>query len=424
MNRSTQTIRTLTILVSLLMILVIHSIPLAGQTKGVVKTGADRLLTEYASRIAGKRIGLITNHTAMLSNGRHLADALAGWKDTKLVVLFGPEHGIRGDAPDGRTVNDTIDVKTGVRVYSLYGKVNKPTPEMLKDVDVLIFDIQDVGARFYTFISTLFLTMEAAAEHHIPYIVLDRPNPITGMLVEGPVRVDSLKSFVGWAPMPISHGLTVGELATMANNERWFPNAINAELTVITMTGWERSMWYDQTGLAWVKPSPNMVSLNTAIVYPGLCLLEGTNVSEGRGTERPFETIGAPWINADSLAATLNSAGLSGVAFTAVSFTPKDIPGMAVNTKYKGRNCNGVQLTITDREHFWPVRTGLTILQKITALYTDSLVYRERGFDRLAGTPVIRTMLREGKSAIEIEKSWQNEHIRLLEQRRKAFLYH
>ncbi|MBP9212897.1 MAG: DUF1343 domain-containing protein, partial [Bacteroidetes bacterium] len=254
------------------MLIILLSISfLTAQDRSTVKTGADLLFEKHSSRINGKRVGLITNHTALLSNGKHLADALKDDPNVTLTALFGPEHGIRGDAPDGRTIRDTIDVKTGVPVYSLYGKISKPTPEMLKNVDVLIFDIQDVGARFYTFISTMYLCMEAAAEQKIPYIVLDRPNPINGILVEGPVRLDSLKSFVGWGPMPISHGLTVGELATMANSERWLSNGIVADLFVVPMEGWKRSQWYDQTNLRWVSPSPNMVSLNTAIVYPGLC---------------------------------------------------------------------------------------------------------------------------------------------------------
>lgn len=389
-----------------------------------VTVGADLLFTANTKLIDGKRVGLITNHTALLSNGKHLADALKEYPKTTLTVLFGPEHGIRGDAPDGKKVNDTIDARTGVPVISLYGKINKPTPEMLKNVDVLIFDIQDVGARFYTFISTMFLCMEAAAENNIPFIVLDRPNPITGLLVEGPVRLDSLKTFVGWAPMPVTHGMTVGELATMANYERWFPKGLNADLKVIKMEGWDRSLWYDQTSLTWVSPSPNMVSLATATVYPGLCLIEGTNVSEGRGTDSPFEMIGAPWINGKVLTEALNGSKLAGVTFSEASFIPSEIPGKASSPKFNGKKCSGIRITVTDRNAFRPFRTGLTILQQITTLYKDSLVFRDRGFDRLSGTPVIRTMLQAGKSASEIEKIWTKELTDFLDSRRKALLYH
>lgn len=393
------------------------------QQERTVTVGADRLFTFYTKLIDGKRVGLVTNHTAVLSNGKHIADVLHEYSGTTLTALFGPEHGIRGDAPDGRTIRDTIDARTGVPVYSLYGKINKPTPEMLKNVDVLIFDIQDVGARFYTFISTMFLAMEAAAEQRIPFIVLDRPNPITGTRVEGPLRVDSLKTFVGWAPVPIAHGMTVGELATMANKERWLKDGHQAMLTVITMEGWKRSQWFEQSGLPWVKPSPNMMTVNTAAVYPGMCLFEGVNVSEGRGTQLPFEQIGAPWIDGNRLAKELNARGLPGVRFEAVAFTPEEIPGTASNPKYKGRECRGVRLTVTDRASFASVRTGISVLQAIRTLHSDSLTIRERGFDRLAGTPIIREMLLRGASAMEIEQQWQKELAEFRNRRAASLLY-
>jgi uncharacterized protein YbbC (DUF1343 family) len=388
-----------------------------------VKTGADILFEKRTELIDGKRVALITNHTAMLSNGKHLADALSEYRKTTLVVLFGPEHGIRGDAPDGRTVHDTIDAKTGVPVYSLYGKINKPTPEMLKDVDVMIFDIQDVGSRFYTFISTMFLGMEAAADHNIHFIVLDRPNPVTGSNVEGPIRVDSLKTFVGWVPIPIAHGMTVGELAVMANVNGWLKDRKPVKLTVVKMEGWKRSQWYDETRLPWIKPSPNMSTLNTAIVYPGMCLIEGVNVSEGRGTSHPFETVGAPWIDGTQLAKALNAARLPGVKFEPTSFTPAEIPNVAANPKYKGKVCGGVTLTVTDRRKFKAVRTGVTVVHTIHAMYPDSLVFRDRGFDRLAGTPVIREMIQQGKSVNEIERTWGDELKQFLQQRKKILLY-
>ncbi|NUN70675.1 MAG: DUF1343 domain-containing protein [Bacteroidetes bacterium] len=406
-----------TILIILLSVTILSS-----QQKGVT-TGADLLFSRHAALIDGKRIGLVTNHTAVLADGRHLADALASRNGTTLAVLFGPEHGIRGDAPDGRTIRDTIDAVTSAPVYSLYGKINKPTPEMLKGVDVLVFDIQDVGARFYTFISTMFLAMEAAAEQKIPFIVLDRPNPITGTRVEGPLRVDSLKTFVGWVPVPIAHGMTVGELATMANKERWLKDGIQASLTVVSMEGWSRTQWYEQTGLGWIKPSPNMVSVGTAVVYPGMCLFEGVNVSEGRGTMAPFEQIGAPWIDGAVLAKELNSRKLPGVTFAPVQFTPEEIPGTASNPKYKGRSCGGVRLTVTDRASFASVRTGVTVVHAIRSLYRDSLTFRDRGFDRLAGTPVIREMLLKGASVAEIELQWEKELAAFRQRRAASLLY-
>ena len=257
---------------------------LAACQKPVV-VGADVLIHQREDLIKGKRIGLVTNHSGLLANGEHIADALHQMSDVTLVALYGPEHGVRGDTT-GPLQNGT-DPGTGVPVYSLYGATYKPTPEMLKGVEVLVFDIQDVGARFYTYISTLGNVMSAAAENHIPIIVLDRPNPVTGLYVDGPVLEDSLKSFVGYAPIPIAYGMTMGELAEMYNGEGWLDNGVKAELTVVRLQNWKRSMWYDQTGLRWVRLSPNMPTLNTAIPYTGTCLVEGINVSEGRGTDRP-----------------------------------------------------------------------------------------------------------------------------------------
>ncbi len=388
-----------------------------------VKTGADVLLEQRTDLIDGKRVGVITNHSAILSNGTHLADALHQYKKTTLVALFGPEHGVRGDAPDGRTIRDTVDVKTGVPVYSLYGKINKPTPEMLNNVDVLIFDVQDVGARFYTYISTMFLAMEAAAENGIHFVVLDRPNPITGISVEGPIRVDSLKTFVGWVPIPIAHGMTVGELAVMANTSGWLKDRQKAKLSVVKMENWKRSFWFDQTALPWVNPSPNMKTLATATVYPGLCLIEGINVSEGRGTERPFEQIGAPWLNGKELSTLLNAQKLPGVTFAPAEFTPQEIPNVASNPKYRGRLCSGVSMTVTDRKKFRPVLSGIAVVWGIHRLHPDSLKFRDRGFDRLAGTPAVREQIQSGKHFREIADGWKTETEEFKKQRQGVLLY-
>jgi uncharacterized protein YbbC (DUF1343 family) len=387
-----------------------------------VKAGADLLFEQHSGLINGKRIGLVTNHTARLADGRHLADALHALPGVTLTALFGPEHGIRGDAPDGRTITDSVDATTGVKVYSLYGKVSKPTPAMLKDVDVLIFDIQDVGARFYTFISTLFLTMEAAAENNIPFIVLDRPNPIGGVYCDGPIRLDSLKSFVGWAPMPIAHGLTVGELAEMANGEGWLKDRVKARLTVVTMEGWKRELYYDDLSLAWVKPSPNMRTVATAIVYPGACLIEGTNVSEGRGTEKPFETIGAPWIDPDSLSHALNAQSLPGVVFEPAVFTPHEIAGVS-SPKFKDTECRGVFIRVTDRRAFSPVTAGIAVVSAIHAMYPTRMTFRDKGFDRLAGTPLVRTMILHDRSVEEIAAWWRPQADAFSKLRQQYFLY-
>jgi uncharacterized protein YbbC (DUF1343 family) len=388
---------------------------------GQVKTGADLLFQRYFQLIDGKRVGLVTNHSALLSDGRHLADALFEDSRTKLVALFGPEHGIRGDAPDGKSIQGGRDAKTGVPVYSLYGAINKPTAAMLKDVDVLIFDIQDVGVRFYTYVSTMSYAMEAAAEHKIPFVVLDRPDPIRGVWVEGFVREDSLRSFVGLQPIPIAYGMTIGELAEMFNGEGWLKDGVKADLTVVKMEGWKRTMWYDQTGLRWVKPSPSMTTLSTAVVYPGTCFIEGTNLSEGRGTDHPFEYIGAPFVDGRRWADALNSSRLRGVRFEPVEFTPRSLQNITIHPKYEGMRCSGIYLDVTDRDLYEPVKTGVCILSTARQLFPDSLKWRGRYLDLLSGTSKLRSSIDSGMSPDKIVGMWKGE-IEKFKQIRKRYL--
>jgi uncharacterized protein YbbC (DUF1343 family) len=372
-----------------------------------VKTGADLLFEKHLDLIQGKNVGLVTNHSALLSGGKHLADALHEDTRTRLVVLFGPEHGVRGDAPAGATIGNDIDKKTGVPAYSLYGAVNKPTKEMLRGVDVLIFDLQDVGARFYTFISTLSYAMEAAAENNIPFVVLDRPNPIRGTWVEGFNRLDSLRSFVGLHPIVIAHGMTIGELATMYNGEGWLKNGIKANLTVVKMDGWTRGMWYDQTGLKiWMKPSPNLPTLQSCVAYPGTCLFEGVNISEGRGTDKPFEKIGAPYIDGETWAKALNQHGLKGVVFEPITFSTRSIDNVVQHPKFEGQKCGGVFLKVTDRDVFEPVKTAVYMLSTAKQLYPDSMKWRERSIDRLSGTPQFRKAVDSGMAPQKIVEMW------------------
>jgi uncharacterized protein YbbC (DUF1343 family) len=389
-----------------------------------VKTGADLLFEKYFHLIQGKNVGLVTNHSALLSNGKHLADALHEDKRTNLVVLFGPEHGVRGDAPAGAKILDAIDQKTGVTAYSLYGAINKPTKEMLKGVDVLIFDLQDVGVRFYTFISTLSYAMEAAAENNIPYIVLDRPNPIRGTWVEGFNREDSLRSFVGLHPIVIAHGMTIGELATMYNNEGWLKNGIKANLTVVRMECWMRSMWYDQTGLKiWAKPSPNLPTLESCVVYPGTCFFEGVNISEGRGTEKPFEMIGAPYIDGSKWAKILNDYKLKGVTFEPIEFTTRTIEGAVQHPKYEGQKSGGVFIKVTDRDSFEPVKAAVYMLSVAKKLYPDSLKWRDRSIDRLSGTPSFRKAIDAGIAPDKIVEMWKESVEKFKAIRAKHLLY-
>ncbi len=370
-----------------------------------IKLGADLLIKDNIALIKGKTLGLVVNQASVLSDGRHLVNALSEEKAVRIGALFSPEHGIRGDTTSA--VEDTVDKETGVPIFSLYGKTYKPTPEMLKGIDVLIYDLQDVGAKFYTNLSTLGFAMEAASEKGIPIIVLDRPNPIRGTYVDGPVTDDSMRSFVGYATIPIAHGLTVGELAQMYNGESWLHNGRKADLTVVKMEGWARNMWHDQTGLAWTKPSPNMPALSTATVYTGTCFFEGTNVSEGRGTDKPFELIGAPWLDTERLVPELNRLSLPGVEFEGARFIPALKPGNTHPPKYDGEPCNGVFIKVTDRDKFEPVKAGLYLLWAIKNGHPKAFEWKTATIDRLAGTAELRNMLDEEKTPQEIISTWQ-----------------
>ena len=395
----------------------------AGVDAPRVIIGAERLFTEeFYGLVKGKRIGLVTNHTGVLPDGRHLADVLHNDKGLTLALLFGPEHGIRGDADSH--VADGTDKDTGLRVISLYGKVRKPTAEMLKDIDVLVFDIQDIGARFYTYIATMNHVLEAAAENNIPYIVLDRPNAIGGVYVDGPAG-PSGEPVTGPAQLPVTHGMTVGELALMFNGERKLKESPTAELTVISMTNYNREQWYDETGLPWIKPSPNMLTLTTATVYPATCLLEGTNVSEGRGTLHPFEHIGATWIDGDALANALNYYDLSGIAFEADTFTPDSIvDGIRIYPpKFVGQNCKSARLKVEDRNAFEPVKTAVYILHALKTLYPEEFQWKDKRMDRLWGTPRVREQLVAGDSPGTIIGQWKKDLEQFKATRKKYLIY-
>jgi uncharacterized protein YbbC (DUF1343 family) len=322
--------------------------------------------------------------------------------NVKVTAFFSPEHGILGLEEAGIHIENVNDPNYQAPVYSLYGKTRKPTREMLENVDVLVFDIQDIGARFYTYIYTMSLAMEAAAEYGKRFVVLDRPNPINGLHVEGNILKPEFASFVGLYPIPVRHGMTAGELARMFNEQRWLKDGVKVDLVVIPMKDWRRSMWYDRTGLKFIKPSPNMVSLETATVYPGLCLLEGTNVSEGRGTPQPFMQFGAPWIGLGHLAAELNGLNLPGIRFEPASFTP-------VSSKYKGQQCNGVKIIVTGRDLFEPYLSGVLIVNKIFQMYPDEFQWRASHFDRLCGTSAIREAITSRSSLKKLREGWQGE---------------
>lgn len=388
-----------------------------------VRVGADLLLRDKYTLIKGKRVGILTNHTGRLSDGRSIIDALADSGFCTLKALYGPEHGIAGDAPDGTIVEHALDPRHGIQIYSLYGRTQKPTPEMLDGIDVVVCDIQDVGARFYTFISTIALAMEAAAEHGIPFVILDRPNPIRGVSYDGPVRVSSLKSFVAWMPIPVMHGLTIGELARLWNDEGWLANGVKVSLQVVEMEGWKRSMWYDETGLAWTPPSPNMQTLATAIVYPGLCLVEGTSISEGRGTTSPFQVIGAPWADPEKVLRHMSAYLTPGVVFSAAEFTPNEIPGTAIEPKFEGLLCRGVRISVVDRNAVQPVHLGIAILSAFKRAHPVEAVFREKRFDVLTGNENVRHQLDRGVHPDEICSGWDDELRSFGEIRSKYLMY-
>lgn len=376
------------------------------------KLGVDVLLEENLDKLENKNVGLITNPTGVDQDLNSIIDVLYDNDDVNLVTLFGPEHGVRGEAQAGEGVDHYEDEITGLPVYSLYGDTRKPTPEMLEDVDLLLFDIQDVGTRYYTYIYTMAYAMEAAGENDIEFMVLDRPNPIGGYDVQGPVLDPDYSSFVGLYPIPLRHGMTVGELAEFFNSEF----DLGASLTVIKMKGWKRSMDYDDTPLHWVLPSPNMPTLDTAFVYPGAALIEGTNVSEGRGTAKPFELIGAPFINANDLADKLNDAKLPGVIFRAAYFTP-------TFSKHEGELSGGIQIHVNDRESYQPIKTGITIVKAIHDMYPEDFEFLDDNFDRLIGNSWVREKIEQGESVDEIINKWEKELQDFKTLRRDYLLY-
>jgi uncharacterized protein YbbC (DUF1343 family) len=350
-----------------------------------VRTGLNVLITEKLEIIKGKKVGLVTNHTGVDRSGKPNFEILMKLSDVDLKAIFAPEHGFYGNVSRGQIVDDQEQDGLPV-IYSLYGKTQKPTLEMFDSLDLIIYDIQDVGARFYTYISTMGLVMEAAGEAKIPIIILDRPNPLGGKNSDGPIMLQQYTSFVGMYPIPIKYGLTPGELATMIIGEKWIGTI--PELTVVEMEGWKRNMLFFDTGLPWVQPSPNIPDIETAIRYPGLCLVEGTNVSEGRGTYHPFKYIGAPWINAQQLTVIMNNLNLTGVIFESVSFTPVSIPGRSENPKYKNKECFGVHVIITDKLKYRPVQTGVQLIRTIKKLYPEEFewndfIYKLWGIDSL-----------------------------------------
>jgi uncharacterized protein YbbC (DUF1343 family) len=387
---------------------VLHPIPTP------VRPGLEVLLSDSIHLIQGLRVGLITNHTGI--DGRKVPgiDGMAEASQVELAALFSPEHGIRGEAEGGVEIQSQVDEKTGLPIHSLYGETRKPTPEMLEGLDALLFDIQDIGARYFTYVSTMALAMEAAGEAGIPFLVLDRPNPIGGVAVQGTVLDPDFSTFVGLFPVPMRHGMTAGELARLYVGEF----GIQVDLKVVPVDGWRREMTFRDTNLPWVPPSPNMPSVESAIHYPGTCLFEGTNISVGRGTDIAFQIVGAPWLNGDSLAAALAQYQIPGVEFKAHRFTPLN-PG---DGKFSGQEVQGVQLISVDSDYD-PTLAALAILRETRRMSGERWEWRQAHFDRLAGTDRLREGVEAGYPLDVLREGWDEALGDFLKLRDKYLIY-
>jgi len=389
----------------------------------LVRTGADLLVESNFESLAGATIGLIVNHTALVGD-EHLINLVDDAPDVTLGAIFGPEHGLRGTAEDGEAVKDGVDQRTGAPVYSLYGKTRRPTMEMLAGIDLLVYDIQDVGSRFYTFISTMGLAMQSAAEANIPFMVLDRPNPLSGIYASGFVLEPPLQSFVGQYSIPIAHGLTVAELAQMIQAEALLPGLDSLDVRVVRMEGWTRDMQWPDTGRPWVPTSPNIPKFETALVYPGTCFFEATSGSEGRGTLNPFLQVGTAEVDGVHIATLLNKKLLPGVLFEGSGFTPQPIGSMESAPKLNGQPIQGLSIKITDRQIYQPVETGIHILH---AYYhavgqVDEFLTRPEWLSKLSGTSGLEDMLKT-KSPEEIIESWQSDVSEFIQKSEAYYLY-
>jgi uncharacterized protein YbbC (DUF1343 family) len=394
------------------------------KTTAHVRTGLDVIRSQRFEPLRSLRVGLVTHPAAVANDLRHVQDLLAESSVVKLAALFGPEHGFFGEAQDLIGVADGKETASELRVHSLYGSSYeslKPTREQLRGLDALVIDLQDVGSRYYTFVSTMFFCLEAAAENQLLAVVLDRPNPIAGDLVEGPVLVPRFSSYVGLEPVCTRHGMTIGELA------QWYRkrHQLKGEFLLVPCDGLRRNMYFEDTGLPWILPSPNMPTVDTAVVYPGQCLIEGTNLSEGRGTTRPFEISGGPWIDARKLASRLEDENLAGVHWRPTYFRP-------TFQKWAGKNCGGVQLHVTDRSAFQSVRASLSLLAAMRDLAGAHFDWRRETYefvsDRLAidllfGNDRERLALEAGQSPREIAKTWAAEEAAFRKQRAEFLLY-
>ncbi len=408
------------VIFTFLLLLVAQSV--SAQIDGVL-TGADLLFDSDFEELSGATVGVIVNHTTLVGD-QHLINLIHDSDNVTLGAIFGPEHGFRGTAEHGQSVEDGIDQITGAPVYSLYGPTKRPTMEMLENLDLLIFDIQDVGARFYTYISTMGLAMQSAAEAGIPFVVLDRPNPLSGSYVSGFILEPEMLSFVGQFAIPIAHGLSVGELARMIQGEKLLPDLEHLDLRVIAMEGWSRNMQWPDTGRLWIPTSPNIPTFETALVYPGTCFFEATSGSEGRGTLTPFLQVGTADVDGQQIATALNGKTLPGVVFELSEFTPAPLDSKSSPPKLNGQLIQGLRIQITDRQSYQPVETGIHILH---AYYhavpdTEKFLSRTEWLGKLSGTSQLAMMLNT-MSPEEIISSWQPEIAEFIRKSEDYYLY-
>lgn len=402
--------------------------PLWAQPATATKTmtGAEILLRDHLEPLKGKRIGLVLNHTAVIDT-THLIDALRQQPGITIKALFAPEHGIRGKADAGAVVKDEVDARSGLPILSLHGEILAPTPEMLESIDLLLFDMQDVGTRFYTYISTLGLVMQAAAKAGIPLWVLDRPNPIAPLPLEGFLWEPQHRSFIGMYPMPVTHGMTIGEVAKMIQGEQWLEDLETLDFKVIPMERWNRSMFWDQTGLRWIPPSPNLPTFESALVYPGTCFFGSTIASEGRGTYHPFTLIGAPWLkDSQALMEATTSYSWNGLSITDSSYTIQSIPGMAQKTRFIGQSLSGVSLKVLRPQHLEPLAMGIQLMKVFYNATPDSLkatFFLRQPMLNVSGTDRYMTMIQGGDTPATIKKAWYNDVEAFLLRRKPYLIY-
>ncbi len=383
--------------------------------------GSDVLVKENLHLLDGEKVGIVSNTSSVLIDGTHLIDTLLSL-GIDVTALYSLEHGFGLDFADGVLIKSSEDKIKSIPVHSLYGIAKKPTGEMLVDVDIILFDVQDVGARFYTYISSMFYILQAAAENNIKMIILDRPNPLGGKRVEGHVLNEDYKSFFGISPIPILHGMTIGELAMLFISENYI-SSTSPNIEIIKMKGWERKNCWDDLNLKWLPTSPNIPTFETALVYPGTCLIEGTNISEGRGTENPFLTIGAPFINPDNLISALNTNESTGIILSPKEFIPIEIEGKAVNPKFEGEKCYGINIEVTDKTKFSAIDFGLNLVYTLHKLYPDKFEFRENHFDLLAGTDELRLAIEKGESQNHMKNLCQEELNNFKKIRNKYLIY-